>query len=454
MQFVITIILARLLSPNDFGLVAMATVFLNFVAIFGEFGISSALIQKQDAQDRHYYSAFWLNIVVGAVLTIAFFLMAPLIAWFYKKPELKLILMVISINFFISAFVIIQQALLMKEMDFKKLAIRDIIAVLLSGLVGIILAYGGMGVWSLIYQLLTFTIFNAILLWVLSPWRPKFMFSMEAIKEIFHFSANLTGFSVLNYLSSNLDKLIIGKLLGAEILGYYTLAYKIMIYPLQNISGVIGKVMLPAFSRINTEFERIKTAYLKMLRAISLITFPLMLGLFAVANEFVTIVCGKQWQPVVDIIRIFCFCGLFKSIGTTVGTIYLSKGRADLQFKLEFLNIAVIFLAIILGVRWGIIGVTLFLTVQSIFWVCLNLYFVVRLIHLKASSLFFELIKPFVISLILCFSMIIAGRIIIISNLRSLMIFAVLCGFGYIFMLWISKELSIEKNKIKFGFMQ
>ncbi len=163
----------------------MATVFINFGMIFGEMGISSALIQKQDTHDRHYYSAFWLNIVVGIALTLIFIAVSPLIAWFYKKPELQLILTVISINYFISSFVIIQQTLLTKEMDFKRLAIRDIIAVVLSGGIGIYMAFDGFGVWSLVFQSIAFTLFNAILLWGLSSWRPKFAFAIADIKDIF-----------------------------------------------------------------------------------------------------------------------------------------------------------------------------------------------------------------------------------------------------------------------------
>ena len=249
-QIIITIILARLLSPDDFGILAMVTVFTNFAMIFSEMGVSSALIQKQDTHDRHYHSAFWLNILVGIGLTLIFMAASPFIAWFYKKPELTPILLVVALNFLFSSFTIIQQTILTKEMDFKSLAIRDIIAVILAGVIGIALAYHGFGVWSLVYQLIAFTIINALLLWILSPWRPKLEFSISDIKDIFHFSAHLTGFNFLNYFSRNIDQLLIGKFLGTQALGYYSLAYKIMLYPLQNISRVISKVMFPVFSKI------------------------------------------------------------------------------------------------------------------------------------------------------------------------------------------------------------
>ena len=275
-QFIITIILARLLSPADFGLLAMATVFVNFAMIFSEMGISSALIQKQDTHNRHYYSVFWFNIFVGICLTLFFIAVSPLIARFYKKPELVPILAVISLNFFFSSFVIIQQTILTKEMDFRKLAIRDVVAVIIAGIVGVVLAYNGFGVWSLVFQSLVFTLADVVLLWTVSSWRPKFSFAMADIKDIFHFSANLTGFNIVNYFARNVDQLLIGKFLGAQALGFYSLAYKLMLYPLQNISWVIGKVMFPAFSKIQQDLEKVRNSYMKMTRVISFITFPLM----------------------------------------------------------------------------------------------------------------------------------------------------------------------------------
>ena len=367
-QIVVTAILARLLSPNDFGLLAMAAVFINFGMIFSEMGISSALIQKQDTHDRHFYSAFWLNVVVGAVLTLIFIAVSPLIAWFYKKPELLIILIVISVNYFISSFVVIQQTILTKEMDFKSLAIRDIIAVVLSGGIGIFMAYYGFGVWSLVFQSVTFTLFNAILLWFLSPWRPKYQFAKSDIKDIFGFSANMTGFNIVNYFARNIDQLLIGKILGAQALGYYSLAYKLMLYPLQNISWVIGKVMYPAYAKIQNELEKVKSAYLKMIKAVSLVSFPLMFWLFAAAPEFIIVLLGPQWKEIIILLRIFCLCGMVQSINTTVGNIILSQGKAGLQLRLGALGALCAAASVILGIKWGIIGIAISYTLEQIIW--------------------------------------------------------------------------------------
>lgn len=368
-QIVITTILARLLSPNDFGILAMVTVFTNFAMIFSEMGVSSALVQKQDTHERHYYSAFWLNILVGIGLMLIFMAASPLIAWFYKKPELKPILCVVAINFLFSSFTIIQQAILTKEMDFKSLAIRDIIAVVLAGTIGIILAYHGFGVWSLVYQLISFTLINALLLWILSPWRPRFEFAVSDIKDILHFSANLTGFNVLNYFSRNIDQLLIGKFLGTEALGYYSLAYKIMLYPLQNISWVISKVMFPAFSKIQGDLEKVRINYLKMVKAISLVTFPLMAWLFSVAPELVTVFLGEKWKPIIFLIRIFCFCGIIQSIHTTCGGLLLSQGKPEIHLRLGFFSAVLNTIAISIGLQWGVGGVATCYLIIQVLWI-------------------------------------------------------------------------------------
>lgn len=366
-QFVITAILARLLSPADFGLVAMATVFTGFAMIFGELGISSALIQKQDLDEDHWSSAFWLNLLVGFFLAIIFYFSAPFIALFYKKPELVSILQVLSINFILVSFTIIQQTILTKEMNFRSLMVRDILAVIVSGFLGIVLAFRGWGVWSLIVQTLTFSIVNGVLLWILSKWRPRFVFSRLAIRDIFHFSANVTGFQIINYFGRNIDQLLIGKFLGTQALGYYSLAYKLMLLPLQNISWMITRVMFPAFSLIQNDITKLRVNYLKMIKYIAVITIPLMLGLFFIAKDLVLVFYGPKWLLTVSLIQVLVFCGMVQSIGTTVGIIYQSLGRADIQFKFTlFVSVPTAVLSVLIGLRYGIVGVAIAYTLRTI----------------------------------------------------------------------------------------
>lgn len=383
-QFIITVILARLLSPDDFGLLGMATVFTGFMTIFSEMGVSSALIQKQDTTEEHYSSAFWLNVIAGIVLTGLLFVLAPFIAVFYSRPELTAILRVMSLNFVLSSFTIVQQAILSKEMNFKALAIRDLLAVVGSGVLGVSLAINGFGIWSLVFQFLAFSLINSVLLWVLSLWRPKPVVSFAAIKSIFGFSMNLTGFNLVNYFSRNVDYLLVGKFLGSEALGFYTLAYKLMLVPLQNFSVVIAKVTFPAFSKVQSNLELIRSTYLKMVRLIGLFAFPLMIYLFYVAEDFVIIAFGMKWEPSIAIIHIMCFCGMIQAVGTTVGNIRLALGESRLHFQLGILNAIIVAICISLALPAGIKAVALIYTLFSWIWYHYSAHKSLQLINISA----------------------------------------------------------------------
>lgn len=365
-QFVIVAILARLLSPDDFGLLGMITVFTGFAMTFSEMGLGPALVQKQDVTEEHLSSAFWVNIAMGALLTLGFIAAAPAIAWFYEKPELTPLISVISLHFLFMSFTLVQQALLQKEMDFKPLMVRDIAAVVGGGAVGITCALNGFGVWSLVYQALANSLINGVSLWFFSSWRPRFLISLSHLRSMFKFSANLTGFQIVNYFSRNLDYLLIGKFLGAEALGFYTLAYKLMLLPLQNITWVLNKVMFPALSKIQSDLARFRDAYLKLISAISGVTFPIMAALFLLADELVLLVYGPKWNSSIMLIKILCLSGALQSLSSTVGLIYNSQGRTDIGFKFAlFLSAPSVALAVLLGMQFGITGVALFYAIRT-----------------------------------------------------------------------------------------
>ncbi len=451
-NFIITAILARLLTPNDFGLLGMVTVFTNLALIFNELGVSSALIQKQDVDDRHLSSAFWLNIIAGLFLALIFIAISPLIALFYKRPELKPILMVMSFNFILASFTIIQQAILTKDMDFRSLMIRDIIAVIIGGAVGIYLAYKGFGVWSLVYQLLTFTLANSILLWILSKWRPRFIFSPAAIKDIFHFSANVVGFNILNYFARNVDYLLIGRFLGAQSLGYYTLAYKLMMVPLQSITYLVSKVMFPAFSKIQHDLPKVQEVYMKMVKAISLITFPLVFCFFAIAPEFVLNIYGSKWEPATVILQILCVCGLLQSVSSTDGNILLSQGKANIQFRMQLSSAIIVFIAVAIGLKWGIIGVALMYAIQALFWTHFALFVAARTIKLSFGKLYNKILKSYLIGFIIMLGMFILKAVIFVPGLPKLAILISAGLISTVTLLILTKEIKFGKGSINFSF--
>lgn len=450
-QFIINVVLAHLLLPADFGLVAMAGVFINFASIFADMGVSSALIQRKHVTEDHWSSAFWLNIIFGLLLTGFFCLCSPLIAHFYHREELSSIIFFLSFNFFLSSFTIVQQSLLTKNMEFYSLMVRDILAVFLSGVVAIYLAFTGWGVWSLVVQMLVSTLLNNLFLWGSSSWRPKFIFSVTSLKDFFFFSTNLTGFQVVNYFARNLDQMLIGKFLGSEILGYYSLAYKLMMLPLQNISWVLSKVMFPVLSKVHDDVERLQRAYIKMLRSISILTFPLMTLLYVLAPELIRVLYGEKWSAVSDLIRILSFCGMFQSLGTISGLIYQSVGKTNIQLRMGIINTLIIFVTLSVCINYGLYAVTIGYAVISILWVHFSMGVVCRVISLRYQTMYRALLLSFAISAVIFIFTSLVKSVLMTSDWLKIGIISVNFFMMFIFLLFMKGEIKFEKGKVKFN---
>ncbi|WP_103027262.1 MOP flippase family protein [Salinibacter altiplanensis] len=355
--FVLGVILARLLSPREFGLVGMVMIFTGFAGLFSDLGLGAALVQKQDVEERHLSSVFWLNVGVGGLLAAGFAAGAPLVAEFYDEPLLTPITMVLGANFLIGGVSSVHQTLFRKKIDFKSLAVVEITTVLGSGILGALMAYTGFGVWSLVAKGLLNSALTAVFLWVMSPWTPKLMFDWDATKELMGFSLNLLGEKTINYWVRRVDDLLIGKALGSDALGLYTKSYGIMLLPTRKISGVISRVMFPSLSTIQENEERVRLVFFRMTRTIALLTFPMMLGLMAVSGSFVIGVFGDQWAGMIPLLRVFCVIGLMQSIGTLKGNLFLSQGRSDLMFRVGLFVKPILIAGIVIGLQWGVMGV-------------------------------------------------------------------------------------------------
>ena len=357
LKLVFGLILVRLLTPRAFGLYGMTLVFLGFAEIFQEMGMTAALIHKQVSGQKYYSSAFWVNLAAGLLLTGAFVGAAPYIAGFYGEAELTPLAMCLAISFLIDATTVVQRSILRKKLDFRTLSIIDLCTVLVAGATSITLAYLGMGVWALVALLLTRRFASAVLLWLVSEWRPAFVFSPAAVGELLGFSVYLVGAKSMNYWVRKLDDLLVGRFIGSRALGIYGRAYEIMLLPLQSVSRVLADVMFPSFSAIQHDKKRVKRIYLRCTRAIGLVTFPMMLGLLVTAGPFVRGLLGLRWEAMIPILRVFCVLGVTQSVGTLNGTLYQSQGRTDLQFRVGLIVKTVLILGIVIGLQWGVLGV-------------------------------------------------------------------------------------------------
>lgn len=355
--FVVVAVLARLLKPSEFGLMAMVAVFSNMFILLNDLGLSSAIIQKQDVTEEHLSSAFWANLVEGIVITGIFLALAPLIAGFFSKHELTPIIMVLSVMFAVSSVGMIQLALFSKRMDFRTLAIVEIAATIVAGVVAIVLAARGFGVWSLVAQTLASTSVLTVLLFTLSAWKPKLMFRWRPLRELLSYGLHLLGFNIVNYFSRNLDNLLVGKFLGARQLGFYDIAYRILLFPLSNVSQVLGRVLFPALSLIQDDKEAVRSAYMRATLYIGAISFPLMAGVMVLAPQLVRVALGLKWERSIFIIQVLAIVGLVQSITSTVGWIYLSQGRTATLFKFGLFVAVFYTVAFIVGLQWNVEGV-------------------------------------------------------------------------------------------------
>lgn len=381
-QFATTMVLARLLQPSDFGLVGMATVVTGFVGIFKDLGTSAAVIQKKELSQELLSTIFWLNAVFGAAAGAAVFFTSPMAAQYYRDPRLVPLLQALSATFAVSGVTILQQSMLARDLEFDAIAKIELASSFAGAVVGIAAALRGQGAWSLVYQTLAMTVVATALLWRRSGWRPSLCFEVREIKSIGSFSMNLTGYSILNYFSRNVDYLLIGRYLGASELGYYTLAYRLMLYPLQSVSSVVSRVMFPVYSRMQDDLESFRRAYLDIIGMIAMVTFPMMAGLWIVAEPFIVAFYGEKWRPVVLLLLILAPAGLLQSIVTTVGTIYQARGRTDWMFRIGIVTSLVAVAAIVTGLQWGVVGVASCYAAATALLVVPNLYFPFRLIGL------------------------------------------------------------------------
>jgi len=432
-QYVTTLILAFLLSPEDFGLIAIAFIIIGFLDIFKDLGTSSALIYIDNPSRNLLSSVFWVNVFFGIAISTLIFLTAPLVADFFSNSQSISVLKVLSISFTISSFGIVQKALLEREFKFDLLARSELLSVLGGSAIGITLAFVGYGVWSLVIQALVSALLFTIFLWLSGKWKPELHFSLDEIKTVFEYSLNLLGYNVFNYFVRNMDYILIGKYLGERELGHYYLAYRIMLYPVQNISLVVSRVMFPIYSRIKEDNSRFGKIYSKVAVAIALITFPLMAIIMGVNDIFASVLFSVKWDTdlLALLLVILAPVGMIQSIATTTGSIYQAKGKTDWMFRWGVLTGFIVVGGFVIGLNWGVVGVAVSYLVTTI----LLLYPVFAIPFKLIGLRFGNFIRSFSSVAIFCVTLltVIIGLKYILSGIlldEYLLIILVACGLA------------------------
>ncbi len=382
MGLISTAILARMLAPADYGLLGMAMVVTGFVSMFRDLGTSMAVVQRREISGSLLSTIFWANIATSVALLTFTILAAPLAAAFFTEPRLTALIMALAPTFVISSFSVVQQSLLQREVEFDRLAKVEVASSLASYSVGIACAFLGWGVWSLVAQAYAAPLTLAILLWINADWRPSRTFSITDLRAISRFSLNLVAYNSINYWARTADNALIGRFIGPAALGYYAMAYRLMTYPIAAVSGLVGRILIPVLSRLQDDQKAFREAYLRTVSAISIVTFPLLVGGSVLARPMVDAVFSSKWEPMVSPLIVLCLVGVNQSIATMTGNIYVAKGRTDLMFQVGSACTAIYLIGIVVGLNWGVFGVSVGYGIADLLATAVDYSFSFRLIGL------------------------------------------------------------------------
>jgi len=352
-----TAVLSRLLQPSDFGLISMALVVTRLPLMINDLGTASGVIQHESPSMDMLSSVFWMNIIFAVISTVLIFAGAPFVSQFYGESSLTPALRALSLVLLFSGPRSLLQALLEREYRFADIARAELVGAAAGTAAALFLALKGKGVWSLVALNVVGPAIASVLIWTASQWRPCMVFKWSALRGLARYSGSLTAFNILNFLSRNADNVIIGRVLGAQALGYYSLAYTLMLYPLKSVSGVIGRGVLPTFARLQHDHVSFKREFLEIAGLTAALTFPMMFALGAMCEPFTIGVFGEQWRPAVVLILILTPVGMIQSILTFNGTIYQAIGRTDRQLLVEVIFTPLVIASFVFGLRWGIAGV-------------------------------------------------------------------------------------------------
>jgi O-antigen/teichoic acid export membrane protein len=374
-QFVIGIVLARLLLPADFGLIAMLVVFIALAETFVDSGLSAALVQKRDVTAQDESTMFYVNIAVALIAYGLLWIAAPYVAQFYKQPSLTALLRVLSIRIVISSFGIIQTTLLRKRMDFKSLFFRGLLSFPVSGAVGIIMAYWGFGVWSLVAQQLVSAVVSVVCYWIIGHWRPRLVFSIESFKALTGFGSRQLTAGLLDTFFQHIYQIVIGRLFAPAILGFYSRAVNLQRLATNNLSTIVSRVAFPLFCTVHHDVNRLREVASRTLAMLAMVMFPVMVGLMVVATPLVNVLLSAKWLPCVPYFRLLCIIGILYPLHVVNVNVLRARGEMGVFLKLEFLKKGLIVVAILLTYRWGIVAMIWGQVVQSFVNYHLNAHF-------------------------------------------------------------------------------
>jgi len=359
MQFGSIVVIARFLEPEDYGLIGMVTVITGFISIFKDLGLSMATVQREQITHAQVSTLFWINLVISGAIMALTMALAPGIAWFYGEPRLIGITLALASGFIFGGLTVQHQALLKRQMRLGLLAIIDIVSMITSISIAVTLAILGRGYWALVAMQLVMVIINCIGVWVSCGWRPGWPKFDEEVAPMLAFGGWNTGFTVVNYFTRNLDNLLIGKFWGADQLGLYAQAYKLLVLPLQQINFPLSTVALPGLCSVQSDPERYRSYYGKAIELMVMLGMPVSVYMAVDADRLIINLLGSQWSEAVILFRLLSPVAFISTFNVATGWVFISMGRADRQFRWNIFASIIAVIGFLIGVRWGALGVAI-----------------------------------------------------------------------------------------------
>ncbi|MDD4772395.1 MAG: lipopolysaccharide biosynthesis protein [Eubacteriales bacterium] len=409
-QFIIQIVLARLLLAEEYGLVGLLTIFIAISDVFILQGLTTALIQKKNADDIDFSSVFFANIVISLLLYAILFLIAPLIAIFYNEPQLVNIMRVLSLNVIIGAIPAVHNAILSRNLDFKKSFYRNIANTLTQGIVGITLALLGFGVWALVYSKIAGTMIGAIVLWITVCWKPRKVFSVKRIKKLFSFSSRILGTNLLNTIFSNIHSLIIGRYYTASDLGYYQRGQQIPQMAMGAVDGSMTAVLYPAFSKIQNDMALLNKALRRSIKTSMYVVLPVLFGFLATARPLTLILLTEKWLPSVPFMQLACIVCMFWPLSHRTHALN-AIGKSNVTFKLSLIGKSITLILIFACIHFGIYAIMLGSIGASCVTLFITTYFVNKHIGYSLKELAADVIPSLLLSITMCGAVLLLGTL-------------------------------------------
>lgn len=442
--FVQGIILARLLRPSDYGLIAMTGFFFAVSYALVDTGFTSALIRKKERTNIDYSTVYVTNLVLSLILCVVLCLCSPLIADFYEEPELCPIVCVNAALLFGGAFIAVQGARLSIQLNFKLKSKITVISTISTGIISIILAYCGLGVWSLIFPNFFSVIIRGILYWYYQHWFPGFRFSWEIYKEYFSYGSKLMLSSLLNAVYDNVYSLVIGKLYSVSSLGYYTKGSGYASLPTSTLSGVLYKVTFPVLSKIQDDDERLENVYRKLIRVSAYIVFPIMILLFVLARPLVLVLITEKWSDCVIYIQILCFAMMWNPIHSLNMNLLIVKGRSDLFLKLEVVKKIIGVMILCLTVPLGLVAMCYGQIFAAILFLIINTHYTGKLINVG----FFQQMKDLLPTIL--YTSLMGGCVWFLSSISTSLYIQLFIGVLLGFPIYMLISISLKSQEYVF----